>query len=131
MFIYYLTKYKWVITLIGLIASLTVVRSHYIGVGYDKAVSEFRGASNEAITKATQKAIIETTKKMQEINRKQQRIFDTEIDRTKNERIVETKYIEVMKYVDKIQIKNECNTIDSSIISLLNNSNIDSSVTRD
>lgn len=122
MLLSYLIKYKGVISVIAGLATVAAgyysLREYHIGVGYDKAVKELQTSANKEIVKATEKAINDANKALV----KQQGIFDSELARVKRERIVETKTKEVIKYVDKIQIRDECLVVTDDIMGLLNES---------
>jgi len=122
MWIYYLTKFRWVIGAIGLAASLFSIASYFEQRGYNKAIVELQLKTNKAVQEATKKAINKANEEMEKALNAQQDVFDRELERVKNERVVETKVKEIYRDVDKIIIKNECTTFDSSIMQLLNNS---------
>lgn len=126
MFIFYLTKFKWVITGVAssaaAIAAILAVLSYYETKGYNRAINELAESTAQELKAATDKAILKANKDMQEALNKQQAIFDSELVRAKEEALAETKYIEVIEYVDKVEIRDVCSTVDDSIIELLNKS---------
>ena len=126
MFLQFILRYKWVVGLVA--ALLTIIGYHYTAItvaensGYDRAVRELNVATIKAVKEATDKVIKQSTIDMQEAIDRQQSIFDTELERTKNERVVEYVSNEVIKHVDRVVIKNECTDTDDSVIRLLNKS---------
>lgn len=122
MWLYYLVKFKWLIGGVSLAASLLAIASYYENKGYNRAVVELKSKTTEAIQKATNKAIAEAQRDMRKALKQQQRIFDAELERVKNERIVETEIKEIYRDVDRVVIKNECTSFSDDIMQLLNNS---------
>lgn len=122
----YLTK-NWRIvatlcTLLGGIAAWYSITNHYENKGYNRAVEELQREAAAKIAEATGKAVKEAQVEFQKALTNQQEVFDVELQRAKNERIVQTEIQEVIKNVDKIKIKNECSNLDDSAIRVLNDS---------
>ena len=126
MWLSYLIKYKRIFIIIGAVlsgvAAWYTITNHYENKGYQRAMVELQSEANEKIAEATQEAIDEAQKKMQEALDKQAALHSAELVRAKEERVVETKIKEVIEYVDKVEIRNECRTVGDDIIRLLNNS---------
>lgn len=122
----FLLKYKKVFGIIsgvlGAAASVYAITSHFEQKGYHRAMVELQGAANEKIATATATAIAKAQKETERALRRQQSVFDTELARVKNHKIVETEIKEVIKYVDRVEIKNECSILSDDIVGLLNNS---------
>lgn len=124
----YFSNIKWAAllvkyaTVIGGVAAIYAIANHYEQVGYDKAVKEIQDSANAKITEATQKAVNESAKKLKEALDKQRKTFDAELERAKNDRQINTEIQEVIKYVDRIEIKNNCKRVGSNVTSLLNKS---------
>lgn len=122
----YFNKYFKVIgavaTLVGIIAAWIGVKTHYEKVGYERAINEIQTKANQEIIKATQEAISAAQIEMQEALDKQQLIHDEELKRINSVEQVKVNTVEVIKYVDKIQVKRECTNIDPEFIRLLNES---------
>ena len=108
--------------IIGLLSSLYAIKSHYVGVGYEKAKNELQAQAAEQIAKATQDAISQANKQIELALSKQQKIFDAELLRVKNEKQVEIITNEVIRNVDKIKYVNNCTSIGLDAVGLLNNS---------
>lgn len=104
------------------VAGFFTVTNHYENKGYNRAITEIQGKSNEAIVKATEKAVDEAAIEMQKAIDKQQTIHDMELSRVSEVKKVGTEIKEVIRYVDKIEIRNECNTVSDGVIGLLNKS---------
>jgi flavin-binding protein dodecin len=115
-------SYKWLIAGVGLAASIFTITNYFEQKGYNRAVVELQGKANEAIKKATDKAITKAQKNLQKALDNQQDIFDSELDRVKSEKKVEVQIEKVYQDAEKIYIKTECNTISDDVIKLLNNS---------
>lgn len=122
MWLSYLIKFKWVFGVIGAVASLYSITGYFETKGYNRAVVEIQGRVNVEIQKATEKALNKATKEMQVALNKQQVVHDAELKRIKNERIVEIEHKKVIEYVDRIEVKNECSTVNDSIVRVLNDS---------
>lgn len=126
MWLSFLSSYSKIITvvatLLGAVAAFYAVTNHYETKGYQRAVAELREASNKAIKTATDKAIKEANEQIEKALDRQQKLHDSELQRVKEEREVQTEIREVIKYVDKVEIRNECSTVSDDIIRLLNNS---------
>jgi len=122
MWLFYLAKFKWAFLVGGVLVGLYTATGYFEQKGYDRAITEIQGRSNEAIKKATDKALIEAQKKMQKALDDQQTIYNSEVKRVANEQKVKTIVKEIYRNVDKIIIKDKCLTIDDTIIRLLNGS---------
>jgi uncharacterized membrane protein len=132
MFIYYLIKFKWLIAITCIFASVVIgsfaIADHFETKGYNKALTEFQSLTNIQVKNATDKALTKANKEMQDTLDKQQLIFDSELQRVKEEKKVKVKYQKVVEYVDKIKIDSTCTSLDSSVVKLLNSSISNSNV---
>lgn len=119
-----LFKYKkaigYVIAIISLIGVIHSILNHYEEKGYNRAVIEIQTEANIEIQKATALAVEKAEAEFRKAAEQQKINFDAELERAKNERQVETEIREVIKYVDKIKINDECKFIGSDAIKLLN-----------
>ena len=126
MWLSYLIKYKSVIGVVagvlGGIAAIYAITDHYETKGYNRARLEIQSEANTKIAQATEEAIAQAEKEMQEALDRQANLHAQELVRAREERVVETKIKEVIEYVDKIKIKNECRNVGTDIVSLLNDS---------
>jgi hypothetical protein len=132
MSIYYLIKFRWLISGICIVATTAVggftVASYFETKGYNKAILEFQASTNIQVKNATDKALTKASKEMQNALDKQQLIFDSELQRTNKEKEVKIRYQKVVEYVDKIKIDSTCSSLDTSIVQLLNSSISNSNV---
>jgi hypothetical protein len=132
MFIYYLIKFKWLIAGIFVIAATVAsgfgIANHFETKGYNKALVQFQASANIQVKNATEKAIIKAGKEMQYALDKQQMTFDSELQRVSKEKEVKIEYQKVVEYVDKIKINDNCSSLDTSVIELLNSSISNSNV---
>lgn len=123
-FLLFFKSNKKIIGIISAIVTIVVglgsIKNHYIKVGYTKAVVEIQSKTNEAVVKATNAAIIDAQEKATVALRQQQQLFDSELTRVRSERIVEERVQEIIKYVDKVEIKNECLDVGPDVLGLLN-----------
>jgi len=109
-----------IIGALSALASLYAITGYFETKGYNRAMVEFQSEANEKIALATSKAIEKAQQEAEKALSRQRSIFETELKRVENDRIVETEIKEVIKYVDKIEIKNECSVISNDILGLLN-----------
>lgn len=129
MLLSYLIKFKWVIGVVGAIASLVTIATYLDSNGYNRALVELQTKANEEIQKATNEAVKKANAKMQKALDKQQLVHADELARVKLEREIDVKFTKVIEYVDKIQIKNECLNVNHDVMGLLKQSVIDSNST--
>jgi len=122
MWLFYLTKFKWVIAAVSLFAGVFTITNYFEQKGYNRAIVELQGKANEAVKEATDKAITKAQKDMQKALDAQQETFDNELERVANEKKVEIVVKEIYRNVDKIIIKDECNTVNDDVIRVLNDS---------
>lgn len=122
MLLFYLAKYKWIIICLGVMLAGYSLTSHYEQKGYDRAINDIQKKANLKISKATKDAFKRAEEKISKTITNQKIQFEAERLRYQREQIADIKTKEVIKYVDKIHIKDGCNTVGDDIISLLNKS---------
>jgi hypothetical protein len=108
-----------------LISQLTVLAALYFWAdarGYTRAVNVFQVEYAEKLDTATRSAIHKAHRKIAEEVERNQFLHAAELRRAKNERIVDTKFTEVVTYVDKIKYVNNCGVLSADSIKLLNSS---------
>ena len=108
--------------ILGALASIYAITSHFENKGYNRAIVELQSKANEKIAIATANAIEAAQKETKKALATQQNIFDNELDRVKNDKQVAIEIEEVVKYVDRIEIKNECAVLSDDIVGMLNRS---------
>lgn len=122
----YLTKYGKIIALVSALITTILgyqkLKSHWIETGKQIATNTIQERANKEIVKATQAAIDKAQAEVDRSLVKQQAIFDKELERVKEERIVEIQTKEVIKNVETVKIRNECSIVPDPIIRLLNKS---------
>lgn len=123
MFIFYLTKFKWVFILLGGVAAWFTISSYYETKGYNRAVTEIQRESADKIAAATTEAIHAAEIEIALALARQRLLFDGELKRAENERVVSIEIKEVISEVEKIVYKDgDCRNIGDDSFRLLNES---------
>lgn len=111
---------KYLAALISLAGGYFALSTYHQGVGYDKAVTEISRDSADKIAAATSKAIHAAEQEIAKALARSRKIFDDELQRAKDERIVEIEVREVLNEVEKIVYINNCGKLNDDSIRLLN-----------
>lgn len=115
-------SFKKLYVVVAIVASLLVlgnsILSTYEKAGYDRAMGELK----EQYEVETKKAIKKVEKELSEYVEKTKKLNTREKERVEEQVEERVKMVEVIKYVDKIKIHNDCARVDSSVTSLLNDS---------
>jgi len=106
--------------IVSLATAYYALAKYHESVGYSKAVTEISRDSADKISEATDLAVKNAGVEIAKALRKQRDIFDAELLNTKQETIVETKIIEVLKDVEKIVYVDNCGKLNTDSIVLLN-----------
>lgn len=117
-----MTPYKNISIVIAALVSLTALYSWVDSQGYNRAVTELAQQSADKIAEATDKAIKDAEKEISEAQKRNRLLFDEELKRAKDERIVEVEIREVINEVEKIKYVNNCGRLNDDSIKLLNKS---------
>lgn len=111
-------------TLLGLVYSFNQITDGYYQKGYDAAVVQITKEHNEKIEKLRKKYDEDIANRIKDLKVQMQRDHAAEIERIKADRVIETRTVEVIKYVDReipIEVPSECTELSDSVIGLLNN----------
>jgi len=110
-------------TLIGGVASFLSVANYYESKGYKRAVVEIQRESADKIAQATDDALKAAEIEIAKALERQRTLFDADLKRAKEERIVETEFRDIINEVEKIvYVKSECGTITDDSLRLLKQS---------
>lgn len=116
----FVSGYKWVFTVLSALSALIAIATYIDTNAYNRAVNEYTAASAKAIKKATDEAITKANLEMQQALDKQAETHAAELAFSDQTKETKTTIEEIIKYVDKVEVKNECINVDADVISLLN-----------
>ena len=111
---------KYLAALVSLAGGYFALAAYHQDVGYDKAVTEISRDSADKISVATGEAIHAAELEIAKALARSRKIFDDELQRAKDERIVEIEVREVINDVEKIVYTNNCGNLNGDSIKLLN-----------